>query len=71
MCVKISTINTESWTEAKLVGVDDAMTFGMCMKHLFESQVQSVNMDSSLKPLGSDETIEQDNTNAIQLERNG
>ena len=28
-------------------------------------------MDSPLKPLGSDVTIEQDNTSAIQLERNG
>ena len=28
-------------------------------------------MNSPLKPLGSDVTIEQDNTSAIQLERNG
>ena len=28
-------------------------------------------MDSPLKPLGSNVTIEQDNTSAIQLERNG
>ena len=63
-------INTKSSTEAELVGVDDAMTFVMWMKHFFESQVRSVDMDSALKPLGSDVTIEQDNTSAIQLERN-
>ena len=40
------------------------------MKHFFESQVRSVYINSPLKPLGSDLTIEQDNTSAIQLERN-
>ena len=64
-------INTKSSTEAELVGVDDAMTFVMWMKHFFESQVRSINVNSPLKPLGSDVTIEQDNTSAIQLERNG
>ena len=63
-------INTKSSTKAELVGVDDAMSFVMWMKHFFESQVQSVNMNSLLKPLGSDITIEQDNTSVIQLERN-
>ena len=33
-------ICTKSLTEAELVGVDDAMTFVMWMKHLFESQVK-------------------------------
>ena len=33
-------INTKSSTEAELVGVDDAMTFVMWMKHFFESQVK-------------------------------
>ena len=47
------------------------MTFVMWMKHFFESQVRSVDMNSPLKPLGSDVTIEQDNTSAIQQERNG
>ena len=47
------------------------MTFVMWMKHFFESQVRSVNINSPLKPLGSDVTIEQDNTSAIQLEKNG
>ena len=64
-------INTKSSTKAELVGVDDAMIFVMWMKHSFESQVRSINVNSPLKPLGSDVTIEQYNTSAIQLERNG
>ena len=32
-------ISTNSSTEVELVGVDDAMTFVMWMKHFFESQV--------------------------------
>ena len=47
------------------------MTFVMWMKHFFESQARSINVNSPLKPLGSDLTIKQDNTSAIQLERNG
>ena len=47
------------------------MTFVMWMKHLFVSQVRSISVNSLLKPLGSDITIEQDNTSKIQLERNG
>ena len=43
----------------------------MWMKHFFESQVRSVDVNSPLKPLGSDVTIEQDNTSVIQLEKNG
>ena len=64
-------INIKSSTEAELVGIDDAMTFVMWMKHFFESQVRSINANSPLEPLKSDVTIEQDNTSAIQLERNG
>ena len=64
-------INTKNSTEAELVGVDDAMTFVIWMEHFFESQVCSVDTNSPLKPLGPDVTIEQDNTSAIQLERNG
>ena len=64
-------INTKSSTEAELVGVDDAMTFVMWMKHFFESQVKQINEHSKLKRLGSDTIIEQDNTSAIQLEKNG
>ena len=60
-------INTKNSTEAELVGVDDAMIFVMWMKHFFESQVRSNNVNSQLKPLGSDFTIKQDNTSAIQL----
>ena len=63
-------INTKSSTKAELVGVDNAMTFVMWVKHFFESQVRSINVNSPLKPLGSDLTIEQDNTSAIKLERN-
>ena len=65
-------INPKSSTEAELVGVDDATTFVMWMKHFFESQVRYIHMNSLLKPLGSDIniTIEQDSTSVILLERN-
>ena len=63
-------INTKSSTEAELVGVDDALNFVIWLRHFFESQVRSVNINSPLKPLGSDVTIEQDNTSTIQLARN-
>ena len=63
-------INTKSLTEAELVGVDDAIIFGMQTKHFFESQVRSINLISTLKPLGSDVTMKQNNTSVIQLERN-
>ena len=53
------------------MGVDDAMTFLMWMKHFFESQVKQMNEHLKLKPLGSDTTIKQDNTSAIQLEQDG
>ena len=58
-------INTKSSTEAEFVGVDDAMIFIMWIKHFFESQVRSIDMSSPLKLLGSDVTIEQDNTSVI------
>ena len=64
-------INTKSSTKVELMGVDDAMIFVMWMKHFFESQVRSIDVNFLLKPLGSDVTIEQDNTSAIQLEKNG
>ena len=41
-------INTKSLIEAELVGVDDTMTFVMWMKQFFESQEQSVDMNSQL-----------------------
>ena len=59
-----------SLTEAELVDIDNAMTFMISMKHFFESQVKQMNEHSKLKPLGSDTTIKQDNTSAIQLEQN-
>ena len=61
---------TKSSTKAELVEVDDTMTFVMWIKDFFESQVRFINVNSPLKPLGSDVTIKQDNTSAIQLERN-
>ena len=64
-------INTKSSNEAELVGVDDAMTFIMWMCHFFESQVRELNDTLVLKPLGREIVVEQDNTSAIQLERNG
>ena len=42
-------INTKSSTEAELVGVDDAMTFVMWMKHFFESQLKQIDEHSKLK----------------------
>ena len=48
-----------------------SLTFVMWTKHFFESQVRSINKNSPLKSLGSNVTIKQDNTSAIQLERNG
>ena len=64
-------INTKNSTEAQLAGVDNATTFVMWMKYVFESQVRSIDTNYPLKPLGSDVTTEQDNTSAIQLEING
>ena len=37
--------------KAELVGVDEAMTFVIWKKHIFESQVIAVNVNSPLKPL--------------------
>ena len=51
--------NTLSLTEVEFVGVDAAMTFVIWIKHFFESQVKSINVNSLLKPLESDVTIEQ------------
>ena len=51
-------ISTKSSTEAELVGVDDTMKCAVWMKLLFESQVKYINMNSPLKPLGSNVTIE-------------
>ena len=58
-------INSKTSPEAELVGVDDTMIFVRWMEHFFESQVSSINVNSWLKPLGSDVTIEQDNTSGV------
>ena len=62
---------TKSSTEAKLVGVDNAMTFVMWAKYFFEAQAADLSENSKLKCLGKQNIIEQDNTSAIQLESNG
>ena len=59
---------TKSSTEAKLVGVDDAMTFTMWAKYFFQDQAKDLPDTSKLKDLGNHNVIEQDNTSAIQLE---
>ena len=41
------------------------MTFVMWMKHLFESQVKPINVNSRVKSLGYNVTVEQDNTSLI------
>ena len=61
-------IDREISTDIMLILI---VTFVIWMKYFSESQVQSVYMNSPSKPLGSDVTIEQDNTSAIQQERNG
>lgn len=63
-------INAKSSTEAELIAVDNAMTFIMWMRHFFEEQIKSLSVESKLKSLGKETIIEQDNTSAIQLERN-
>ena len=61
-------INTKSSTDAERVNVDDAIV--MWMKRFFGLQVSFIDMNYSLKTLGSGVTIEQDNTRAIQLDSN-
>ena len=63
-------INTKISTEAELVGVDNAMTFVMWMKHFFELQVKDLS-NPKFNQYGNHIIIEQDNTSAIQLKRNG
>ena len=64
-------INAKSSTEAELIAVDDAMTFVMWMKNFMMEQIKSLPLKSKLKTIGKENIIEQDNTSAIQLERNG
>ena len=47
------------------------MTFVMWAKYFFEEQAKDLPENSVLKNLGKRVVIEQDNTSAIQLERNG
>ena len=62
---------TKSSTEAELVGVDNTMTFVMWAKYFFEAQAADLPKNSKLKNLGKHNIIEQNNTSALQLERNG
>ena len=62
---------TKSSTEAKLVAVDDAMTFVIWAKYFFGWQDKDLKESSLIKNLGKHVKLEQDNTSAIQLERNG
>ena len=54
-----------------MIGLDDAMTFVMWAKYFFEEQARDLSDNSVLKNLGKRVVIKQDNTSAIQLERNG
>jgi hypothetical protein len=58
-------INTKSSTEAELVGVDDAMNFVEWIQLFVGEQIKSI------KKIGCDVVIKQDNTSTIQLENNG
>ena len=53
-------LNTKSSTEAELVGADDAVTPALWMKLFLEAQGYEVEV-----------IVYQDNTSAIQLEKNG
>ena len=72
--IRLSTkqkINTKSSTEAELVGVDDTITFIMWMKHFIDDQVKNISINSKLHNLGKQVIIEQDNTSAMKLEKDG
>ena len=58
---------TKSSTEAKLVGVDDAMMFVMWAKYFFQDQAKDLPDTSKLNDLGNHNVIEQYNTITIQL----
>ena len=58
-------------TEAELIRANGAMIFIVWMKYFFGLQMKSIDVNFPLKPLGSNVTIEQDNTSTIQLEMNG
>ena len=62
---------SRSSTEAKLIGISDALTFVMWAKLFFLNQMKNISKDSILKNLGKNVVYEQDNTSAILLQRNG
>ena len=67
-------INTKSSTEAEIVAVDDAMNLMMWSKNFFLHQMKNVPntpTNAMHKRLGKHNMLQQDNTSAIQLERNG
>jgi hypothetical protein len=58
-------INTKSSTEAKVVGVDDAMNFVEWIQLFVEQQIVLINDDSVLKKIGCDTVIKQDTFRAV------
>ena len=54
-----------------MVAVDNALTFVMWVKNFLEWQAKDLLDNSKMKNVGKNVIIEQDNTSAIQLERNG
>ena len=64
-------IVSRSSTEAEVIAMDDALSFVMWAKLFFEWQMKDAPEDLTLKDLGKKIICEQDNTSAIQLERNG
>ena len=63
-------INNKCLTGSELIGVDEAVTSITGTKNFFKSQIRSTNINSSLKPLGYDASIKQENVGVIQLEKN-
>ena len=63
-------INTKISTEAKIVGVEDAMIFLIWSKLYFKWLVKDYpDEESKIKLLGKINIVQQDNTGAIQLEQ--
>ena len=63
-------VNSRSSTEAKLIGVDNAMNFVIWVNLFIVGQVAGIPNESVVKKLGCKTVIQQDNTSTIQLERN-
>ena len=64
-------INTRSSTEAELIEVDSTITFIEWVQLFVECQFEKLPRHSVLHKIGNQTALEQDNTSAIQLERNG